>query len=176
MEIKKNMNSSASVEVPPTQRLAGVEKPSPIDLSPIAIPPFGGRTGGGGGREGGRVKDAVPLAEAVGTLFPMAGWGRGAGLLSGREITARQRLPAKRNRFLPSKGRPGKGKDSGRFISRAKKGLGHVFVPVNAPGPLGRESRSSRVLVLFRVSLGSHVSDENRTGSKRFQSSRVSPL
>lgn len=81
------------------------------------------------------MKDAVPLAVAVGTLFPMARWGRGAGLLSGREITARQRLPAKRNRFLPSKGRPGKGKDSGRFISRAKKVSATSSSPLTLPGP-----------------------------------------
>lgn len=38
--------------------------------------------------EAGRMKDAVPLAAAAGTLFPIARGGCGAGLLSVMEITA----------------------------------------------------------------------------------------
>ena len=34
------------------------------------------------------MKDAFPLAVVVGTLFPIARWGRGAGSLSVMEIAA----------------------------------------------------------------------------------------
>lgn len=74
-----------------TQRLATVAKPSPTDLSRIAVPPQRGdarpvvlleRS------EAGRMKDAFPLAVVVGTLFPIAQRGRGTGWLAATAITA----------------------------------------------------------------------------------------
>lgn len=77
--------------VPSTQLLARVEKPSPIDLSRITVPPRRGDARAVARlerSEAGRTKDAVPLAAVAGTLFPITRWGRGAGRLSVMEITA----------------------------------------------------------------------------------------
>lgn len=104
---------------PSTQLLAKVEKQSLTDLFCVTVP------------SAWWWNDSEWLGTAHGDNgdpFPHHSGGRGAGLLLVMEITAQQRLPEKRNRFLPGKGCRGRGRTGGGLFSCHKVSTSSLFM------------------------------------------------